>query len=393
MAGQTIPRGAALPPGARLVSGALDASSNCTSSRCTVEMEAPTPMSTAAVPPPAPAPAPNPLIPPTMQPPMPMPVPSLHGQVPQIQTGYFNQCSLGMCGPVTSAGQVAMIGEGKTATIQAVPADAFWARRAFAVANGDRRSLTEQNQDWDNSGVRAVMDDPAVTAYAEALRPIFGNEAYAVARSNMMNANGLGATYNNSGYAPTDAVARGNAAGAMQAAALTSGDSSLAELAFGVDPAAFGRALIGEAPDGQPVMFQSDGAGGFQQVQGFRPENVNDTLTATYGGMPAYMKRVDGAERAAGDMRKQMLTAETKMATTRETARGRVEAARVRAQRAGSAVQSLTDRLAVINAQGAQRAQEREAQHKRDLELNRQRAALRAGAPDPTLSVPTRKAY
>jgi len=399
MAAQTIPKGAPLPAGGRLLNGTLDSGSNCASSRCTVEVDMPpVPASTAAVPPP-PAQT-NPLIPPetsVVPPPTPVPVPSFQGGVPDVETGYFTQCSLGMCGPVSSAGQVAMFGDGKTATIQAVPADAFWARRAFAVANGDRRSLTEQNQDWDNSGVRTMMSDPNLVAYAEQLRPIFGDEAYAVARSNMMNANGLGGTYNNSGYAAPDATARSNTAGALQTSGLTSGDTSLAELAFSVDPAAFNNAVIGEAPNGQPVMFTSDGLGGFRQVDGFRGENVNDTITSLHGGVPAYMKRVEGAERGAGEVRKQIMAGDSKLAVAKETARGRVAAANARANsargRTSSAVMGLNERIKLIEAQGKQRQQDREAQHKRNLELNRQRAALKIGAPDPTLAPPVLKAY
>lgn len=393
MARQTIPKGAPVPAGGHLVSGALDSSSNCASSRCAVEVD--TPMQPPpAVPAPAPAPGDNPLVPPDV--PVPAPVPQLYEQTPQIETGYFNQCSLGMCGPVSSAGRVAMIGDGKTATIQAVPADTFWARQMFAVANGDRRSLTDQNLDWDNSGVRTAMEDPNLVAYAEALRPLFGDAAYSVARSNMLNASGLGGLYDNSGYAQRDAMIRGNAASSMQATALTSGDSSRATTAFGVDPAAFQGLLINEAPDGQPAMFQVDGTGGFTQSSGFRPENVNDTLAGNYGGVPSYMKRVDSAERAAGGLRKQMVDAQAKLGVADITAAGRVRAAQARAAGAKtpSAAMTLADRMALLKEKAALAAADRREQHVRALELNRQRAALRNGGADPTLAPPPlRKAW
>lgn len=391
MARQTIPRGSPLPAGARLLSGALDSSSNCAGSRCTVEVDtAPPP---APVPASAPQPEPNPLIPADV--PVSMPVPQLHNQVPQVETGYFNQCSLGMCGPVSTAGQVAVFNDNKSATIQAVPVDSFWARQMFAVANGDRRSLADQNLDWDSAGVRTAMEDPGLTAYAETLRPLFGDAAYAVARANMLNASGLGGTYNNSGYATPDAATRGAAASSMQATALTGGDSSRASMAFGVDPAAFNGLLINETPSGQPAMFQSDGVGGFTQSSGFRPENVNDTLGENYGGVPTYMKRVDSAERAASEMRKQTLGAQAKLGAAEITAAGRVRAAQTRAAGAGgrSAAMTLADRMAVMKEKARLDAEERQAQHARNIELNRQRAALRKGEADPTLQAPTRKAW
>lgn len=397
MAQQTLPKGARVPTGARVLRGTLDASSTCVSSQCAVEVDEG--VGTGAVPPQTqaePPPERNPLMPPEPTPKM--PVPQMYNQVPEIDTGTFTKCDLGICGPVSSAGQVAIMGDSTTGTIQAVPTNSFWARQMFAVANGDNRSLTEQSRDWNNQAMTSLGQDQNFIDYAEALRPVYGDAAYAVARSNMAAVNGLGAGYSDSSFFTPDNTARHNMAGVLQTAGLAGNDTGLAEAAYSVDPAAFNGTLLRVNPmTGETYMETLDGVSA-----GYNPANVNDVLAANYGGAAGYLGRVSAAEKADADQRKAQtandakVTAATVRANADVTKAGiaagsRVTAAELRAGRAGAgktdALTSLQEKVALIRAKAEVEEQARRAEHLRKIE----RENIRRGVT--TSTAPTIKPY
>lgn len=394
MAQQTIPKGARAPAGARVLRGALDSSSTCVSSQCAVEVDEG--VGTGAVPPPPQAtpPAPNPMLPP-MEPVPQTPVPRLYNQMPEIETGTFTKCDLGICGPVTSAGQVAIMGDSTTGTIQAVPSNSFWARQMFAVANGDNRSLTEQNRDWNNQAMTSMGQDQGFIDYAETLRPVFGDAAYAVARANMAGANGLGAGYSDSSFFTPDNTARHGMAGALQTAGLAGNDTGLAEAAYAVDPSAFNGTLLRVNPMTGDTYMET--LGGISD--GYNQANVNDVLAANYGGAQGYLGRVSTAEKAQADQRKVQAAGDAKVTVAgvradADVARAKINAgsreavAVLRASRAGaakqSAIETMNVKIAELQAKHALAEQARKAEHERLKERNAHREALRRGEAAPS---------
>lgn len=386
MAQQTIPKGGRAPAGARVLRGTLDASSTCVSSQCAVEVDEG--IGTGAAPPPAQTaaqPESNPMLP--LEPTPRMSVPQLHNQMPEIDTGTFTKCDLGICGPVSSAGQAAIMGDSTTGTIQAVPTNSFWARQMFAVANGDNRALTEQNRDWNNQAVTSMSQDRAFIEYAEALRPVYGDAAYAVARSNMAGANGLGAGYSDSSFFTPDSTARHNMAGVLQTAGLAGNDTGMAEAAYAIDPAAFNGTLLRVNPmTGETYMETLDGIS-----TGYNPANVNDVLAANYGGVAGYLGRVSSAEKAQADQRKVETTSGATVTAADIRANAGVRRATIRASTAGSkktdALASLQEKVALIRAKAEVAEQARQAEHLRKIE----RENIRRGVT--TSTAPTIKPY